>query len=340
VRAVSRAAALRRLATLAVALGIVALVWATFQPLAGEGGDRVRVAVPRGASLDRIADVLDTAGVIESKALFEVRATLAGKRSDLRSGVYYLREDMSYGDVLDRLSAGPALDVAQVTIPEGLSRREIGSIVRSAGLRGDYAEASANVALLPRRTLRITESPETLEGFLFPATYEFLPRTTTKQLVNKQIAAFNRAWEKVDLEYAKSKKLTAYDVVIIASMVEKETLAPEERPLVAAVIYNRLKAGMTLGIDATLRYGLDIPPTESIRQSQLDSDNPYNTRKLLGLPPTPIANPGLASLQAAAHPADVDYLYFARNPDKETHFFTANEAEFCRFLADNGYGGC
>jgi UPF0755 protein len=178
-----------------------------------------------------------------------------------------------------------------------------------------------------------------LEGFLFPATYEFLPRTTTKQLVNKQVVAFNRAWAKLDLTYAKSKNLTPYDVLIIASMVEKETLAPDERPLVAAVIYNRLKAGMTLGIDATLRYGLDIPATESIRQSQLASDNPYNTRKLPGLPPTPIANPGLASLQAAAHPAKVNYLFFARKPDKVHHFFTANEAEFLRYLAEHGYGG-
>jgi uncharacterized YceG family protein len=177
-----------------------------------------------------------------------------------------------------------------------------------------------------------------LEGLLFPATYEFLPRTTTKQLVNKQLAAFDRNWSKLDLDYAKSKKLTDYDVLIIASMVEKETLAPDERPLVAAVIYNRLKVRMNLQIDATLRYGLDIPPTESIRKSQLESDNPYNTRKLPGLPPTPIANPGLASMQAAAHPAKVNYLFFARKPDKVHHFFTANEAEFLRYLAEHGYG--
>jgi uncharacterized YceG family protein len=183
------------------------------------------------------------------------------------------------------------------------------------------------------------KKPRSLEGFLFPATYEFLPKTTTKQLVNKQLVAFNRAWDQLDLKYARSKKLTPYDVLIIASMVEKETLAPDERPKVAAVIYNRLKAGMTLGIDATLRYGLDIPPTESIRQSQLDSNNPYNTRKLTGLPPTPIANPGLASMQAAAHPAKVDYLFFARKPDKVHHFFTADENEFLRYLAEHGYGG-
>jgi UPF0755 protein len=181
--------------------------------------------------------------------------------------------------------------------------------------------------------------PRNLEGFLFPATYEFLPKTTTKQLVNKQLVAFNRAWEKVDLAYARSKNLTPYDVLIIASMVEKETLAPDERPLVAAVIYNRLKAGMTLGIDATLRYGLGIPATESIRQSHLDSDSPYNTRKITGLPPTPIANPGLASMQAAAHPAKVDYLFFARKPDRVHHFFTADEDAFLRYLAEHGYGG-
>ncbi|HET9673812.1 MAG TPA: endolytic transglycosylase MltG [Gaiellaceae bacterium] len=181
--------------------------------------------------------------------------------------------------------------------------------------------------------------PRPLEGFLFPATYEFLPKTTTKQLVNKQLVAFDRAWGQLDLAYAKSKNLTPYDVLIIASMVEKETLAPDERPKVAAVIYNRLKAGMTLGIDATLRYGLDIPATESIRKSQLESDNPYNTRKLTGLPPTPIANPGLASMQAAAHPAKVKYLFFARKPDKVHHFFTADETEFLRYLAQHGYGG-
>jgi UPF0755 protein len=127
-------------------------------------------------------------------------------------------------------------------------------------------------------------------------------------------------------------------VLIIASMVEKETLAPEERPLVAAVIYNRLKARMPLGIDATIRYGLNVPGTESLRQSQLANPTPYNTRLHAGLPPTPIANPGLASMQAAAHPRQTDYLFFARKPDKVHHFFTADEDEFLQYLAEHGYG--
>jgi len=122
-------------------------------------------------------------------------------------------------------------------------------------------------------------------------------------------------------------------------MIERETVVPSERALVSAVIYNRLHARMPLGIDATLRYGLDIPPTESIRQSQLESNSPYNTRKRQGLPPTPIANPGLASLQAAAHPAKVKYLYFVRKPDKKHHFFTASYQAFLNYANAHGYGG-
>jgi UPF0755 protein len=167
-----------------------------------------------------------------------------------------------------------------------------------------------------------------LEGFLFPATYDFTEDTTSKQLIDKQQVAFMRAWSQLDLQYAKSKNLTPYDVLIIASMIEKEVVVPKERPLVAAVIYNRLHNGMALQIDATLRYGLHISPTEPIHQSQLDSDSPYNTRKFLGLTPTPIANPGLASLQAAAHPAHVDYLYYIRKADCKSHFFTASEQAF------------
>lgn len=179
---------------------------------------------------------------------------------------------------------------------------------------------------------------KSMEGFLFPATYEFFPSTTSAQLLQDQLAAFCDNWQRVDLAHAKTRNLTSYDVLIIASMVEKETLSPDERPLVAAVIYNRLHKRMALGIDATLRYGLNIPPTESIRLSQLESNSPYNTRKLPGLPPTPIANPGLASMQAAAHPANVDYLYFVRKPDKKHHFFTASYDAFTRYEAEHGYG--
>jgi UPF0755 protein len=155
--------------------------------------------------------------------------------------------------------------------------------------------------------------------------------------MQQQLEAFQENWSQLDLAYARKKHLTPYDVLIIASMVEKEALAPDERPKIAAVIYNRLHLHMTLGIDATLRYGLNIPPTQSIRESQLQSDNPYNTRKFAGLPPTPIANPGLASMQAAAHPAHVDYLYYVRKPDHVHHFFTNSFQAFEAYKAAHGY---
>jgi uncharacterized YceG family protein len=177
-----------------------------------------------------------------------------------------------------------------------------------------------------------------LEGFLFPATYDFLRRTTSKQLVASQIEAFCRNWDTVDMSYARSKNLTPYDVLMIASMIEKEVAVPSERPLVAAVIYNRLHDGMPLGIDATLRYGLHIPPTESIHESQLQNPTPYNTRLHYGLPPTPIASPGLASIRAAAHPANVDYLYYVRKPDHRHHYFTASGTAYQQYLATHGYG--
>jgi UPF0755 protein len=221
---------------------------------------------------------------------------------------------------------------ARVTAVAGIARRERGKRVRIKART--YLAATARLRQEPgfgRRALP-------LEGFLFPATYDFTVRTTSAQLVAAQLQAFRRNWAKVDLGYASSKNLTPYDVLIIASMVEKETLSPDERQLVAAVIYNRLHAKMALGIDATLRYGLDIPPTESIRESQLANPTPYNTRLHPGLPPTPIASPGLASLQAAAHPAKVDYLYFVRKPDKKHHFFTASFSEFERYKAEHGYG--
>jgi uncharacterized YceG family protein len=234
-----------------------------------------------------------------------------------------------------------------VVFPEGFTRKQMADRVAAVAKiatrkrkvrprlsRTTYLAATAK----PRVPPCFRNKVKTMEGFLFPATYEFFKETTSAELVQDQLNAFCDNWGQVDLGYARSKNLTPYDVLIIASMVEKETLSPDERELVSAVIYNRLQAGMSLGIDATLRYGLDIPPTESIRQSQLDSDSPYNTRKRPGLPPTPIASPGLASLQAAAHPAKVKYLYFVRKPDKKHHFFTASFQAFKDYSAAHGYG--
>jgi UPF0755 protein len=204
--------------------------------------------------------------------------------------------------------------------------------------RAGYLAASA--AAKPPAAFRKDWGGESLEGFLFPATYEFTKLTTSARLVRDQLEYFREQWGRVDTRYARSKKLTPYDVLIIASMIEKETVAPAERRLVAAVVYNRLRAGMPLGIDATIRYGRNVPGTEPLKRSDIETDHPYNSRKRLGLPPTPIANPGLASLRAAADPARVEYLYFVRKPDKVHHYFTASESEFCQKSLEYGYGGC
>ena len=235
----------------------------------------------------------------------------------------------------------------RIVFPEGFTRRQMAARVtavakiaqRERGKRVRLKEqAYLATTAHPRRQPGFGAKAYPLEGFLFPATYDFTARETSPQLVAAQLKAFRANWAKLNLAYARSKNLTAYDVLTIASMIEEETPAPEERQLVSAVIYNRLHAHMPLGIDAALRYGLHIPPTESIHESQLANPTPYNLRKHAGLPPTPIGAPGLASLQAAAHPAKVDYLYFVAKPDKKHHFFTASSAAFERYKAEHGYG--
>jgi len=233
----------------------------------------------------------------------------------------------------------------RIVFPEGFSRREMAHRVQVVARiaqskhRGHvrFSQRTYLAATHARRLAGFGAKRRPLEGFLFPATYDFLAGTTSAQLVQKQLTAFADNWSQVDLKYARSKNLTPYDVLIIASMVEKEALAPDERPLIAAVIYNRLHDRMPLGIDATIRYGLNVPGTQSLHESQLQSDNPYNTRKFPGLPPTPIANPGLASMQAAAHPAHVDYLYFVRKPDKVHHYFTKSFNDFVNHERQYGY---
>jgi UPF0755 protein len=323
-----RTRGLRRLAVAAAGVAALAFMLALFQPFAGDGGDRVRVTIPKQAGVSEIGDTLDRADVVPSSMLFSLRARLAGHSGDLKPGAYTLREGMSYGDVLDVLVAGPATNVIQLTIPEGLSRREITPLAGRAGVRGDYLKASANGALLPYRRYGLERPPGSLEGFLFPATYELRRDASAAALVDRQLAAFRDNLAGVSLSYARRKNLTTYDVVTIASMVERETRMARERPLVAAVIYNRLREGQPLGIDATIRYATGNW-TQPLTTSELALDSDYNTRTRAGLPPTPIGNPGLASLEAAAHPARVGYLFYVVKPGTcGEHAFSETFAEF------------
>lgn len=324
-------------APIAVGGGLLAafVVWfavSLFQPLKGDGGEQVTVTVPRGATVAQIADLLEERGVISSAFFFRARTTLAGRGGDFKAGKDIpLRLDMSYGAAMDALAEPPPPDTLTVTIPEGLSRREAKQVVPDS-LSGDYMAASRRSSVLdptdygaPRRA--------GLEGFLFPATYELKPGRPVRQLVRRQLEAFAREFDRVDLGHARRKNLTPYDVLIIASMVEREVSVARERRLVASVIYNRLSQGIPLGIDATIRYATGNW-SEPLKQSELAMDTPYNTRLNQGLPPGPIGSPGLAALRAAARPARTDYIYYVVKPcGRGEHVFSETDAEFQRDVA-------
>ncbi len=329
----------RRAAALVVLVAVLAVLWLAFkvyQPFHGDGSGAVEVVIPAGADVGKIADVLEQRGVISGTSFFQLNATLTGRRAHLKPGTYTLRIDMPYGRVLDALVEGPKAKVVEtikVTIPEGRSRREIVPLVKRAGLDGNYLKASATAAVLRRaRRLGLPKARTAPEGFLFPATYDIVRGSAVAGLVSKQLEAFRANFRSVDLRAARRRNLTRYDVVTIASMVEREAQLARERPLIAAVIYNRLRKGMPLSIDATIRYA-DNNWTRPLRQSELDRAGPYNTRQHRGLPPTPIGNPGLASLKAAANPARVSYLFYVVKPGTCGHAFSSTDRQFERDVA-------
>ena len=225
----------------------------------------------------------------------------------------------------------PTVDV---TVPEGLSIREAAPVIDKGPLKGSYRRAASEQRVLRRiRRLGAPRGTDTAEGFMFPATYTLVDGSPVRNLVTKQLAAFEDNFKGIDMRYARRKNLTRYDVLIIASLIEREVQIDRERPLVAAVIYNRLAMGEPLGIDATIRYekrNWDRP----LRVSELEDVTPYNTRKVQGLPPTPIGNPGRKSLEAAANPAREDYLFYVIKPCAEgAHAFSSNNAQFERDVA-------
>jgi UPF0755 protein len=320
---------------LAAALGglaVIAAAWfllALFQPFAGEGEGEVGVVVPKGASIGEIGDVLEERGVVSSSFLFHLRARLSGHGGGLKPGSYRLKRDMSYSAAVDALVAGPSPEIVTLTIPEGRSRQEVARIV-DGSLQGDYLAATRSSTLLD--PARYKAPPEaSLEGFLFPATYKLKRGRSVAALIEQQLGAFKLQFPKVDLRFATRKNLTRYDVLTIASMIEREAQLPSERRLVASVIYNRLHEGMPLGIDATIRFATgnwERPLT----RAELASGSAYNTRTHRGLPPGPIGSPGLAAIEAAAKPARSRYLYYVVKPGTcpVEHSFSRTDAEFQR----------
>ena len=303
----------------------------TFTPFSGQGSGTVVVRIPQGASTRQIGNLLAAKGVVGSGFFFALRAKLGG--GTLRSGTFTLRRGMSNGAALSALTtATQAAPTIRVLIPEGPGRREVAPIVARQGVTGNYLRASVRSPLLRPRSYGAPRGA-TLEGFLFPATYDLLRGASARTLVRKQLEAFKASTAGIDWSYARSKNLTRYDVLTIASIIEREAFRDKDRPLVAAVFYNRLRDKMALGSDATTRYAV-ANFTRPLKVSQLRSTSPYNTRLHVGLPPGPIGNPGLASIQAAAHPAKVPYLYFiVKACGHGALAFSATNAQFQKNVA-------
>jgi UPF0755 protein len=221
---------------------------------------------------------------------------------------------MGYSAVLSILTTPPPrAPTTNVTIIPGRTRRQVATLLHQQHVDGHYLGDTRHTTVLNVRAYGAPRNLESLEGFLFPSTYQVRTPINIPALVDDQLRTFRQQFGTVNTAYARSKNLTPYDVLIIASIVEAEAGTTHDFPLVASVIYNRLRQRIPLGMDSTVRYAVNNY-TSPLTQSQLNSSSPYNTRNHAGLPPTPIDSPGLAAIQAAAHPARTGYLYFVAKP--------------------------
>jgi UPF0755 protein len=302
----------RVMAVLAIVVVAVVLwfLYELFQPFHGSGHSRVTVTIPQHSSVSSVASLLESKGVISSAFFFQLRATIDGERSDLRSGTYHFKLDMNYTDVLKELTTAPrAAPTTMLTLVDGKSRQQIDALLRSQHIRGSYIAETRHSRLLGPVHYGAPRSTPDLEGFLFPSTYQVRTPVNISALVADQLKTFKQQFARVNVSYARSRHLTPYNVLTIASIIEDEAAARHDYPLVASVIYNRLKDHMPLGMDSTTRYEFN-DWTHPLTTSQLAAHSPYNTRLRPGLPPTPIGNPGMAAINAAAHPTRTNYLYF------------------------------
>jgi len=322
---------LRRLTILVIVLAILGgagWFWLRARittPYRGFSEPEIFVELPSGTSVAGIADKLAEAGVVPDALTFRLAARFNHYDRHLQAGEYRFADPATPGDVAARLARG---DVYKhpVTFPEGLTIHEMAAIFDRSGLgtAADFEAAAANTTLVAE----IDPDAASLEGYLFPDTYTLPRHTDAAGVVKAMVSGFLKAFDTPLRNDAVAQNMSAHDVVTLASIIEKETAGPEERPIVSAVYRNRLKLGMALQCDPTVIYGLMLAGRwdGNIRKNDLDMDSPYNTYRHAGLPPGPIASPGRASLQAALHPAPVDYLYFVSRNDG-THVFASTLAE-------------
>ncbi len=294
----------------------ITIAMATLAACSGPHGNPVRVIIPRGATFRAAADSMASAGVIDFPLAFRVYARASGHDRQIQAGTYLLRRGTRWSDLVSAMNGGTGI-INRVTIPEGYAIVQIAPVLEHAlGVSQQAVDSAVRDSAL-RATLG--DPAATLEGYLFPDTYVFAPGTTAREAVDEMVRRFEREW-KPDYD-AKAAALghTKHEVVTMASIVEKEAKLPEERPVIAAVYYNRLRDGMPLQADPTVQYSLGHH-VDRVLYRDLAVDSPYNTYQHPGLPPGPIASPGGASLRAALQPANVPYLYFVAAKDGHHEF--------------------
>jgi peptidoglycan lytic transglycosylase G len=299
----ARVAALGALVGIAVACGPPA-------------GPEVRLTIRKGSPFREAAESLAAHGVVKSGRVFSVYAKLRGHDRSLRYGTYVLRRDMTWEQTLDALRVGRGI-VHSVTIPEGFLISDITPLLEDAL---SVPAESIDVAVRDSALLHRLDIPTpTLEGYLFPDTYVFADGTSARDAVTTMVERFESEWKPEWNDRLAVIAMNRHAIVTLASIVEKEVARSEERPVVAAVYMNRLKAGMNLQADPTVTYALGKKPGRVLLRDLLVK-SPYNTYRVLGLPPGPIASPGAASLQAALFPAKVPYRFFVAAPDGHHEF--------------------
>jgi UPF0755 protein len=282
----------------------------------GSSAAPVRVVIPPGASLRTAADSLAAKDVVNFPRLFSAYAAMTDRDRVIRAGTYEFRTGQSWGDVLDALVAGRGL-MHMVTIPEGWA---LSRIVPHLAKQLEVPVESLEVAVRDSALRHELDIPtETVEGYLFPDTYAFSPTTTARQAVRTMVDQFLAVWRPAWTDRGRAMAMTRHDLVTLASIIETEARKAEERPVISAVYHNRLKAGMRLQADPTVQYAIGAH-VDRVLFRHLEVDSPYNTYRYAGLPPGPIASPGAPSMDAAANPADVPFLYFVAHPDGHHEF--------------------
>jgi peptidoglycan lytic transglycosylase G len=300
---------------LAIAGGVVAVMYLrVHEPYRGFGGTEQFVELPPGSGSIAIGQRLVDAGVVRDLRTFRTALWVSGQGRHLKAGDYRFDRAMTPFEVIDKVARGDVY-VITVTFREGLTIVEMAKIFESHGIgsAAAFLDAAKDASLIHA----IDPAATDLEGYLFPETYALSRHADAAKLIRQMVARFDHVWSPEMREAAQARGLSARQAVTLASIVEKETAKPEERPLVAAVYTTRLRIGMPLQCDPTVIYALAQAGRYSgnIHKDDLAIDSRYNTYRYPGLPPGPIASPGRASLDAALHPADADYLYFVSRND-------------------------